>query len=44
MYIMINKVYNHIHEYINVLIVLCFDWSGKNGNKSVKSQGKVREF
>ena len=36
MNIMINKVYNQIHTCVNFSM---FDWSGKNGNKSGKSQG-----
>ena len=36
MYTMINKVYVLIHTCLNFCM---FDWSGKHGNKSGKSQG-----
>ena len=41
MYLMIIMIYNHNNT---TCINFCmFDWSGENGDKSGKSQGKVRE-
>ena len=44
MHLMIIMIYSIIIQIHTCLIFCMFDWSGKNGDESGKSQGKVREF